>query len=360
MNPFDVLSDHLRGLIAARPPGGALAAGLARIAPDGTETAWLGGRDGPGGPPVVDPHLRLRVASVTKMAVARAAALACSAALDRPLPDWRGRGPAPTLRHCLSHVSGVTDAAGYVVAPPETPEAHVAAHPGALSGHAPGTYFRYANLNYALAGAAMERATGRPLAAVVRDAVLRPAGVGGGLNWWDVADRSRRLAAWRWTGAGHVLEADGPDDDWGAHAVWRGGRGVDAAAWRPGHAAWFSPQGGLRASVVELARLARHCVPTAPRVEWRLDGANGRDGGGLFRAYGLGLTIYDGHPAIPGRLAGHAGHALGVSCGAWRNLSTGTAWAYVLDGWPDLTEGRDDEVFFPDAELVLMRAFAGA
>lgn len=358
----DATFARLRGMLRAATrraaPAGVLVAGLARIGPDGAEDAWIQGRDGPGGPAVRDPARRIRVASVTKMAVARAAATLDPDAAVSAWLDWPAGIAVPRLRHLMSHTSGVTDAAGYVVEPPDTPEAHLGRHPEATSGHAPGTFFRYANLNYVLLGAVLERETHRPLGAVVRDAVLAPAGVAGGLNWFGVADRADRLAAWRWVGARHDRQVDGVAGDWAADVIWRDGAGIASDGWRPGHAAWFSPQGGLRANVLELARLARFCCADGAAPEWTFDGGNGRDGGGLFRAYGRGVTIYDGHPAIPGRLWGHAGHALGVSAGAWWNPDARTAWGYVLNGRPDLSEGHDDEAFFDALELPLIRAFA--
>ena len=358
MDAFDALADRLLALTRAPPPEGALLAGLARIGPDGGERAWIAGRDGPGGPAVDDPGRRIRVASVTKMAVARAVLSVMGA--DAPVPpDLVGGRTGLRLRHLLSHTSGLTDAAGYLVAPDGDVRTTTAA-PAAWSDHAPGTFFRYSNCGYVVAGAMAERATGRPLGAIVRDAVLRPAGIGGGLNWFGVPERGDRLAAWQWTGGRHERQVDGPDGDWDADVIWRDGEGLWLRDWTAGRGAWFSPQGGLRASVAELARLARFCGRDGVRPEWVWDGANGMDGGGLFRAHGLGATVYDGHPEIPGRLWGHAGHALGVSCGAWWNPDTRTGWAYALNGWPDLTEGRDDELFFPPAELALMRAFAAA
>ncbi|MEM9796362.1 MAG: serine hydrolase domain-containing protein [Pseudomonadota bacterium] len=342
------------------PPKGALTVALARVDAEGREVAWLSGRQGPDGLPVSDSRLRMRVASVTKMALARTV---LAAGLDPETPvsdylDWPGAAPA--IGALMSHISGLSDEAGYIVAPPESPEAFVARHPKTRSG--PPGFFRYSNLGYLVLACALERATGRRLDHLMREHVLDPAGIGGGLNWSGVADRDRHLPLWQWQQGRHVCTIDGADTDWAAEVVWRNGQGVPLSDWQPGHAAWFSPQGGLRVSVLELARLVRFCTSgeigtrmMAPR--WRFDGSNGMDGGGLFRAVGLGMTLYEDHPEIPSHLAGHAGHALGVSTGAWLDRTTGTAWAYAINGWPDLTEGLDDEVFYPPAEAAILRAF---
>jgi hypothetical protein len=95
------------------------------------------------------------------------------------------------------------------------------------------------------------------------------------------------------------------------------------------------------------------------QVAWQFDPAspNGEDCDGLFTAFGLGLTIYEDHPRIPGHLIGHAGHALGFTGGVWHNVQTGTSHAYFLTGGRDETEGLDTEAFYGAAELAIMQQF---
>ncbi len=357
MDRFDVLARHLASLTA--PGGGYLAAGLARIAVDGREQARAFGRVAPDGPAFDDPTLRVRMASVSKAATARAVvATAPDLGADlRDLLDW-DRPTGLTLARLLSHTSGLTDHAGYVVEPPGSVTAFVDAHPAAdLGAHG---YFRYANLNYVLLGLALERIAGRRFDAVLRDAVLAPAGIGGGYNWAGVADR-RALPVWQRRGDALACEADGPGADWGADIVWREGRGVSLDGYRIGRdATWFSPHAGLRMNAVEAARLARLLAADDPtgraqrRPLWRFDGSNGEDCGGLYTAFGAGVMLYDGHPRIPGPLVGHAGHALGFTGGAWANVATGEAWAYYLTGSADLTEGQDDEAFYAEDEAFVL------
>lgn len=113
-------------------------------------------------------------------------------------------------------------------------------------------------------------------------------------------------------------------------------------------------------SVVEAARLARLLASDDDagreqrRARWRFDGTNGEDCGGLFTAFGAGVTLYEGHPRIPGPLVGHGGNALGFTGGAWANTRTGEAWAYVLTGSADLTEGSEEEAFYVPEEAAVM------
>src|SRR5690606_35918778 len=66
-----------------------------------------------------------------------------------------------TLRMLLSHRSSLTDAAGYWQTPLGGRLRDLLDDPRAWDGeHAPGTYFRYTNLNFPLVAQAMERATG--------------------------------------------------------------------------------------------------------------------------------------------------------------------------------------------------------
>ncbi len=350
---------RLTALLAAAigtPPQGFTDAALAHIAPDGMETAWAWG----GAPATA----RMRVASISKMATA--SAIVASAALGRidldaevaGLLDWHGAPGAlrgVRLRHLLSHTSGLTDHAGYIVDPPDSPLDLIARAPAAKAGTPPGRFFRYANLNYILAGIVLERAWNERFDRILRRLVLDPAHIGGGFNWAGVADGAPVLPVAQWTGGALVVQADAPDADWGADLIWRNGRGVSLDGYRVGRdTTLFSPHAGLRASVLETARLARFAAGAARNSEWRFDGANGVDCDGLFTAFGLGLTIYRDHPHIPGHLLGHAGHALGFTGGAWHDADDGATWAYALNGSPDLTEGSVDETFYSGVEAEVM------
>ncbi|MEL6680984.1 MAG: serine hydrolase domain-containing protein, partial [Pseudomonadota bacterium] len=227
-------------------------------------------------------------------------------------------------------------------------------------------YFEYANLNYVLLGAALERATGERLDHLMRREVLERIGARGGLNWAGVteADRADRLPLYQRHGDALVLEADGDGAAWDADLIWRGGRGLSLDGYRTGlDTGLLSPHAGLRLTVGEMARLARlfgedsAAARLQRRETWRYDGTNGAWCDGLFPAFGLGLTLTPGGDRIPGRLAGHAGHALGFTGGAWVNLDTGTAWAYALTGSADLTEDSDQEVFYPEPELAILEHF---
>ncbi|MEM7491116.1 MAG: serine hydrolase, partial [Pseudomonadota bacterium] len=321
-----------------------------------------------GGPALTDATLRLRMASISKAATARAVV---AVARTERVPLATGVGeviginlPGVTLDHLLSHTSGLTDHGGYIVEPPASVAAFVADTPGVVSDAMPGTFFRYANLNYILLGMALEAMAGARFDAVLRREVLAPAGIGGGFNWAGVADR-QALPVWQRRGDDLSCEADGRVDP-GADLVWRDGRGVSLDGYRAGRdTTWFSPHAGLRMNVLEAARLAWLLGADDPvgreqgRVRWRFDGTNGEDCDGLFTAFGAGVTIYEGHSRIPGHLTGHGGHALGFTGGAWFDHGTGAAWGYFLNGAPDLSEGQDEEAFYDPDEAFVMARLSG-
>ncbi len=352
-----------------------LAAGVACCRPGGEGDAFLTGRLRPGEPARDLSHAlpaRLRVASVSKTATARAmAALVCEGviSLDDPVhghlapfgfPAWLG-DPAITIAALLSHTSGLRDRAGYFTDPPDDLPAFLTRNGKQMQG-GPSGHFFYANLNYVLAAAVIEAASGQRFDRVLADRVLKPLTLEGGFNWAGVTDR-HRLPLYQRIQDGFAPRADDEDGEWDADLIWRNGTGIDLASYRlVRDTHLFSPHAGLRLTLPEMARLAAALGDDSPEARlcrqplWTYDGANGAWSDGLFPNMGLGLTTYRGHDRIPGHLTGHAGHALGFSGGIWCDMETGTGWAYALTGAADETEGQDEEAFFNSAELAIFQA----
>ncbi|ABD55966.1 serine hydrolase domain-containing protein [Jannaschia sp. CCS1] len=347
----------------ATETGGYLAAGVSRLHTGEPAQTMLRGRLHPSDPAGdLDPELRMRCASITKAATAR---LACELAvlgqidlaspIARLLPDV---DDAITFDMLLSHTSGLRDTDGYLTPAGVSPTQ--LAHPPATT---PGTFFHYANLNYVLLGAGLEAATQARFDHLLNDHVLRPAKIDGGLNWAGVADR-RPLPLFQRIDGALSLVVDGPDADWSADLIWAEGRGFELETYQlVRDTCLMSPHAGLRLSLPEMARLARHLGADSEAailqrdVLWRYNGRNGDGCNGLFPAFGRGVTIFESHAQIPGPLIGHAGHALGFSGGAWWNPQTGVAHAYALTGAADETLANGDEPFFPETELHLLRLF---
>ncbi len=333
------------------------------------------------------PDVKVRVASVSKMVVALTALKLAREGrldLDRPASDylgWQLSHPAfpetpITVRMLLMHLSSIRDQEEYWAEAPNpfrnlfvTPEAFAAS--GVPSEDAPGAYFTYANLNYGVIAAVLEKATGQRFDILVREVFLAPLGLDAGFNWSGVSRKARRSAAaphryedGRWrakTDLPATLHADEP--------FFLAAPGLDRRAYladyTPGeNASLFGPQGGLRASADDLARLALAAAdfPEATTEPWIYDAVqrNGDTLGGLIHAYGLGVQIVEGAPIPQGaRLIGHAGEAYGLYSGAWRVEPDGSSRpavtiGYVINGTTSPSPPPSANAAFNVAEAALL------
>jgi CubicO group peptidase (beta-lactamase class C family) len=326
----------------------------------------------------------VRIASISKLVTALGVMRLVEAGkldLDADvsgLLGWRLRNPAfpdtpITLRLLLSHRSSLTDAAGYWQTPLGGKLRDIVQDPRAWDGaHAPGTYFRYTNLNFPLVAQVMERATGERFDTLMERLVLRPLKIDGCFNW----DRCDATAAAR---AVVLYDADGKpvkDDNHGRKpdcpvtpAI--DGR-CDLSRWRAGeNGALFSPQGGLRISADGLARIGRlllgdgtldgkrFLTPASVQAmvtpQWTYRPGNGQtyedDTGdvdeGFFCRYGLAVQTLatpqkgcrddpfgDGKPRV-----GHSGSAYGLQAGLWVDREGGTGVVWFATGMPDERRG---------------------
>jgi CubicO group peptidase (beta-lactamase class C family) len=95
----------------------------------------------------------------------------------------------------------------------------------------------------------------------------------------------------------------------------------------------FSPQGGLRISARDLAKIGQVLLmdgkPLLTQTSfaemigpaWVFDGSNGDDSKGYFKAYGLGVHWLDDKKG--GQWIGHVGEAYSLRAGFWVNRKTG-------------------------------------
>lgn len=286
------------------------------------------------------------------------------------LLGWPLRHPAfpdrpVTLRLLLSHRSGLTDAAGYYAVPLGGELRALLDDPRAWDDvHAPGTYFRYTNLNFPLVAMVMETATGERFDRLMDRLVLRPLGIEGCFNWDACSEGTAARAVVLYDAAGKPVR----DDHHGrkpACAVLTSSNGdCDLSRWRPGaNGALFSPQGGLRISANGLARIGqlllgdgsvdgvRLLQPASVQMLvqplWTYAPGNGltfeEDSGpgrGFFCRYGLATQTLatpredcrddpfgDGVARV-----GHSGSAYGLLSGLWVDQEAGTGVAYFATG----------------------------
>jgi CubicO group peptidase (beta-lactamase class C family) len=133
------------------------------------------------------PLTNYRLASVSKQFTAMAVLLLVQEgklALDAPVRQWLPTLPAATkdvtLRHLLSHRSGVVDYEDFVADDaPQVRDADVLAmleHED-RSLFAPGADYRYSNSGYALLALVVERASGKPYPDFLRERIFAPLGM---------------------------------------------------------------------------------------------------------------------------------------------------------------------------------------
>jgi D-alanyl-D-alanine carboxypeptidase len=129
------------------------------------------------------PRSVLQVGSITKeftaasiLRLAERGALTLDDRIEKFVPEFNPRGATVTLRHLLSHTSGVTGLPPDEYAPltREHFMTLVNAQPLAFT---PGSKFSYSNSGYRLLGYAIESITGRPFADFVHSELALPLGL---------------------------------------------------------------------------------------------------------------------------------------------------------------------------------------
>jgi CubicO group peptidase (beta-lactamase class C family) len=259
----------------------------------------------------------------------------------------------------LSHRSGLTDEIDYAI-PFGSSLEQALADPAAFDRQQrPGTYFRYANLNFPVVASVMEAAAGERFDRLMHRLVLAPLALDACFNWTTCSDSAVARAVVLTAPDGSVVRDDlaGVRPDCPV-LLPEGGQSCDLAAYRLGsNGALFSPQGGLRASARDLAVIGRLLLnrgrhsgsaflSEASMAEligphWRYDGANGETDQGFYCLYGLAVhslpnplcrdDLFGGER----EMFGHAGDAYGVRSGLWVDPVSGRGIAFFATGLGD-------------------------
>ncbi|MBX9730619.1 MAG: beta-lactamase family protein [Sphingomonas sp.] len=311
----------------------------------------------------------VRIASISKLAVAMGVMRLVDAGrldLDRDVARYLGwplRHPAfpdtpITLRMLLSHTAGVRDGADYALALDDDLPTHLRQPATWEATHAPGDYFSYANLNFPIIAAVMEGATGERFDRLMARIVFTPLRIDACFNWTTCSDAAVQHAVILYRSTGEIARDNLP----GARPACPGSPAHDGSCdiARYGLArngAFFSPQGGMRIAMTDLARLGMalsgaikgflspSSLATMTTPQWRFNGSNGDSEGGFYCGYGLGVMLL----APPGRPAscrddpfgdnrlriGHAGEAYGLRSGLWVDPATKRGIAYFVSAVPD-------------------------
>ena len=254
----------------------------------------------------------VRIASISKLVVALGVMRLVEQGrldLDQDVSEWLGwplRNPAfpdrpVTLRLLLSHRSSLKDDVDYAIPLGRTLRQALADRAAFDSEHPPGAHFRYANLNFPVVASVMERATGERFDRLMAGLVLEPLGLDACFNWTTCSDSAVVRAAILYAPDGSVVRDDLGGRRPDCPVLAPEGVACDLDLYRPGeNGALFSPQGGLRISVRDLATVGRlvlnggwhggrrflsySSLREMFTPHWRFDGDNGETEGGFYCA----------------------------------------------------------------------------
>ncbi|MCL9982969.1 MAG: beta-lactamase family protein [Erythrobacter sp.] len=334
----------------------------------------------------------VRIASISKLIMALTALRLADEgklSLTRDVSDylgWKLRSPyhpdAPVqLTDLLSHRAGLSDKAGYIIPLGESLEAKLADPSAWRETGPPGeAAFEYANLGSPLVATVLEAASGERYDRLVERLVFKPLGVKACLNWigCGLDLEARAVTLYRHTGE---IAADGIDRLLPNCTIpVAEGAACDLESYVPGtNASIFSPQGGVRIGMVDLAKIGQalfdiHHADTeefvspasAVFVIWTLSkGATGDET--FFCTYGLHFQLIEapGQVCSDDRLfgdgisrIGHSGEAYGLQSGLWVDPKTDTGFAYFLTEAPPPAGGEDTGGFTPREKALMARALA--
>jgi CubicO group peptidase (beta-lactamase class C family) len=363
------IEQALNAIITRRDaPGGAAA--LFR----GKDVIWSGAagvRRTPDLPVTID--TKARVASVSKVATALVLIqlaeegkidldFDCSGPLGFKLRHPNFPDSPITPRMILSHTSGVRDADTYRGMVGETLEDFfkVGGKQWSNGSHwakldLPLGHFAYSNLGMGLIAQMAERVSGERFDLLAKHMVFDPLGIDPGFNWSGISDA--KVAA----GATLYRRKPAVDSAWEVQvdgdpmslvrpttAYEQGKTLADYVIGTNG--LLFAPQGGLRASVMDLVKIGMGLTGAVPLLdattraamfapEWtyRASPENGDTSGGAFQGFGTGV-----HRLLPGtgcpilglkrEMVGHYGDAYGLLAGLWVDQQTGAGFAFYLTG----------------------------
>jgi CubicO group peptidase (beta-lactamase class C family) len=313
------------------------------------------------------PYDPVRIASVSKLVVTLGVMRLVDTGtlnLDRDVSDylgWRLRNPAfpdtpITLRLLLSHQSGLTDNVDYAIPLGGTLQASVTDPKAWDAAHPPGSYFRYANLNFPVIASVMEAATEERFDRLMARLVFRPLKLDACFNWATCTDATVARAVVLTDGTGSVRRdrLDGKRPACVAVPAADGSCDLNSYTLAT-NGALFSPQGGLRISARGLVTIGQMLLkrgsgflkPASFKVMttplWHYDGGNGETEGGVWCSYGLAVqTLASGtegckdDPFGDGRKRiGHPGEAYGLRSGLWIDPKRGTGTAYFITAVAD-------------------------
>ncbi|WP_162290923.1 serine hydrolase domain-containing protein [Erythrobacter colymbi] len=337
----------------------------------------------------------VRIASISKLIMALTALRLADEGkvdLDRDVSDylgWKVRSPyfpdvPVTLGQLMSHRAALSGTADYIIPLGESLEAKFADPASWREGVRPGgrndplrrpdpLEFLYSNLGAPLVATVLEAASGERYDRLVERLVFAPLGVKACLNWigCDADMAARAVTLYRDTGE---VAKDGPADLPPACTIpVAEGQACDLDAYVPGtNASIFSPQGGVRIGMMDLAKIGQAILfkdgywpASADNVLNDVTERGETKGQEFFCHYWMGVQYINRFPGrckdglfdrtdVPETDAvGHSGEAYGLQSGLWLLAGGETGLVYFTTQVPP-PAGGEDTGGFTDREKALM------
>ncbi len=211
----------------------------------------------------------------------------------------------------------------------------------------PGSYFNYSNLNYGIIGTVIENISGIRFDEYCRKYILMPLDIEGSFNVNDIKDINQIASLYRKPDGLWKVQFDNFINSDRSKIVLK-----DYEIGK--NALKFAPQGGLRISGKDLAKIfmlflndglyknqqiiSKNAIKAMTTSQWKFDGTNGNTNNGLFRNWGLGIhlitntkdndDIYSGNVSM----LGHSGEAYGLVCDAFVDVINGNGFIFITNG----------------------------
>ena len=314
---------------------------------------------------------QFRIASISKTITAMAVMQLYEAGLldlDKNVSSYLGFDlvnpshpqKAITARMLLSHTSSIIDGSGYgsflsasYSDNPIPPISALLSSSGTFytsdifNSTVPGSYFNYSNLNFGVLGTLVEKVSGQRFDDYCKNNIFQPLGIKGSFNVNHIENIDNVSVLYRKINGFWVPQADNYQ---GIQPVFTnldsyviGDNGLR-----------FGPQGGLRVSGPEVAKLFQlflnggtldgieilesSTVEEMMTTEWLYDGTNGNNYYGLFNSWGLGLhkstntenqdvVLQLGSPML-----GHPGEAYGLVSDAYVDTEKNLGLVLLING----------------------------
>lgn len=224
----------------------------------------------------------------------------------------------------------------------------------------PGSYFNYSNINYVILGTIVEKVSSTRFDVYCRQNIFDPLGIDASFNVNDLNDIDELAVLYRKPNGIWTAEIDNYQ---GIKPTFS-----NLSGYVPGtNGGRFGPQGGLRCSAEDLAKIflclmnggsfgATLLSPSGVNQmlsnEWTFSGNNGNNYFGLFRSWGLGIHRITSTPgndvALSGstQMFGHEGEAYGLVSDAYFDTVRNIGFVFMNNGVGIGYQTNNNSIFY--------------